>query len=137
MPTIFSILLTIHIILGVAAIVFLWTIWSKLKSEYNIKALKIYSVSGTISLFLSWLTGGYYYLYRYGGEVKPQILEGSQPWAHKFPFLAIVITVIMFKYGDDLENDQRLKQLLSRLSLVAATLSALMAIMGFIISSAH
>lgn len=150
MPELFKNLLSFHIFLGVGATAIFGYVWMNLKNpDYKITAVKILSVLGTLALFASWIIGGYYYLYYYGANVKPKILAGSQPWAHKLimeakehiflimPFIAIVSLLAVFLLKDKFETEPQIKKSVSALFALNAILGILMIIMGFIISGAH
>lgn len=150
MPELFKNLLSLHIMLGVIATAVFGYIWLQLRNpEYKLKNIKLYSVAGIFSLFASWVTGGYYYLYYYGSKVKPVILSGNWPWAHKLimeakehiflimPFLGLVVLAIVFGLGEQLKNDLKLKKYLEIVSFLTAGIGAIMIIMGFIISNAY
>lgn len=151
MQELFQNLLSLHIIAGFGAIFAFGYFWLQLKNpEYKQKALKILSAVGALSIFASWIIGGYYYLYWYGAKVKPAILVGDWPWAHKLimeskehifliiPLLSIVLLLnAILIPKEQIMSDLKLKTLISRLACVAVCLSIIMAVTGFIISSAH
>lgn len=149
MPELFQNLLSLHLFLGMGAIFSLGYAWMTFKDpDYKINNIKILSVLGTLAIFSSWVTGGYYYLYHYGSSVKPAILAGSRPWAHRLimeakehiflilPFLAIVTLIAVLLSEDKLKTDPQIKKYISALFALSTILSILMMIMGFIISSA-
>jgi hypothetical protein len=104
------------------------------------------------ALFLTsgcWIAGGYNYLTAYGSEVKPVILAGPQPWAHKvvmeakdhvFVFLPIIvfalcITLSTLDRGAFLA-DTKFRRALAMIALLALFMVLLMFLMGAIISNA-
>jgi len=102
---------------------------------------------GTIIFFLSWFTGGYYYVNTYGPEVKPVIKAGPQPWAHGvvmeakehifliLPILALATLFFVGEYGKDaLKKKDTRKGLLILIGLNIA-IGILMAVFGYFISS--
>lgn len=151
MPELFKTLLSLHVLFGVAAIFIIGYLWMSLKNpDSKGIILKLLSLGGFLALLTSWMTGGYYYLYYYGTSVKPAILAGSQPWAHKLvmetkehifiiiPFLSITLLALIFKIDfSSPEINQDLKKSITKIAFIATTISALMAVMGFIISGAH
>jgi glycopeptide antibiotics resistance protein len=90
-------------------------------SPERIKRAKLVALIGVVFLFLSWFTGGYYYVNIYGNNVKPLIKEGPFPWAHSIvtetkehvflflPFLAILNYAAIKKYEKELVNDKKLE----------------------------
>lgn len=151
MPELFQNLLSLHIIAGFGAIFAFGYFWLQLKNpEYKQRALKILSAVGALSVFASWVVGGYYYLYWYGAKVKPAILAGAWPWAHKLimeskehifliiPFLSVTLLICAILIPkEQMINDPKLKTIISRLACVVVCLSIIMAVTGFIISAAH
>ena len=97
--------LVAHIILGLIAIAALYAVWmGLLKKRLAARFLAWSAWISAISFFLSWLSGGYYYVVHYGKAVKPLIKAGPYPWAHTvvmeakehiflfLPFCALVVT---------------------------------------------
>lgn len=150
MSQLFQNLLTLHIILGVAATTAFGYVWIQFKNpDYKISGVKILSFFGALAIFSSWAIGGYYYVYYYGSKVKPQILAGSQPWAHKLvmeakehiflimPIIAVVTLLAVFILKDKFETDPQIKKSVSALFALNAIFGGLMMIAGFIISGSH
>lgn len=98
------------------------------------------------SLLLSWAFGAYYYVIHYGGAVKPRILEGPYPWAHKvimeakehafllMPFLVMVALLAVYILRR--AENPALKTATSVLLAVTLVLGALIAGAGVLISGA-
>lgn len=150
MPQLFQNLLTLHVVLGVAATAAFGYVWMQFKNpDYKISGVKILSFSGTSALFASWIIGGYYYVYYYGSKVKPQIIAGSQPWAHKLvmeakehiflimPVIAVAALLAIFILKDKFETELQIKKSVSALFALNAIFGVLMMIAGFIISGSH
>src|SRR3989344_6181175 len=105
-------LIGIHAFLGEAGIIaFLWVFIELLNPvSSGVKRAKLAALLGVIFLFLSWFTGGFYYVKYYGTNVKPIIKEGPQPWAHGIfmetkehiflflPFLSLLTYSLIKKY---------------------------------------
>lgn len=140
-----------HIFLGLIGIIFFYAVLMLLFKpidEKRLKFLKLYSLLGFISFLLSWITGGYYYLYYYGDKVKPIIKAGSYPWAHTIimetkehiflflPFVALVIAVMFYLLGSNLEQNQKIKNSVIALSIITIVIGTLISLMGIIISGA-
>ena len=134
--------LVVHVVLGVLGVAAFYLAWMwLLKERPNASGLRKASLKGTIFLILSWLAGGYYYAAYYGGAVKSAIKAGPNPWAHAvfmeakehiflfLPFLAVVLTVVIFSSGEDLSENRALKS-------AAAALAGTLAILGIIITLA-
>lgn len=150
MPQLFQNLLTLHVVLGISATIAFGYAWMNLNNpDYKILNVKILSILGTLALFASWITGGYYYLYYYGASIKPKILAGSQPWGHKLimeakehifliiPVTAIAALLSIFLLQDKFQADPQIKKSVSALLTISTILGVLMIVMGFIISGAH
>ncbi len=151
MPELFKILLSLHISLGVATIIAFGYLWALLKNpETKNMYLKLISLGGFLTLFASWITGGYYYVHYYGKFVKPAILSGSQPFAHKLimeskehifiiiPFLSLVLLSLILKIDFSSANiNKNFKITVTRMAMLVEIFLVLMAIMGFIISGAY
>lgn len=149
-PELFKNLLSLHIFLGVGATAAFGYAWMQFKNpDYKMLNVKILSILGALAIFSSWITGGYYYLYYYGANIKPQILAGSQPWAHKLimetkehifliiPVIAVTILLSVFLLKDEFQTEPQIKKSVSALLALNAILGILMMVMGFIISGAH
>ena len=97
-----------------------------------------------LGFLLSWMTGAYYYVVHYGVAVKPRIVSGEFPWAHKIfmeakehvflliPFLAVVALFAVYALRE-VENPA-LKSAASALIATALVLGILVAAAGVIIS---
>jgi Na+-transporting methylmalonyl-CoA/oxaloacetate decarboxylase gamma subunit len=131
------------------ALAFLWVVIELINpTDGRVRRATKVACFGVILLFLSWITGGYYYLTNYQVAVKALIKAGPYPWAHSvitevkehvfmfLPFLAIVVWGILKQYGTALVED---KKNLARSVLILAAfiflLSFLIAGMGYLISS--
>lgn len=145
-----SILIGAHAFLGEIGIAcFLWVFIEMLNpTESSIKRAKIASLIGVILFFASWIVGGYYYATDYGASVKPVIKEGPQPWAHLIlmevkehiflflPFISILAYSLISKFQLN-QKDSKTKKSISLLSLLIIFMGALMALMGYLISSSY
>jgi hypothetical protein len=96
-----------------------------------------------------WIAGGYSYLTIYGSQVKPVILEGTQPWAHEivmeakehiFVFLPIIVFALSITLyildRDTFLNDLKSRHALTIIAYMALFMVLLMFLMGAIISNA-
>jgi ABC-type Na+ efflux pump permease subunit len=144
-----QILIFIHAGMGeIGAIAFLWALIELLNSTpQRVNRAKIAILIGVVFLFASWLVGGYYYVDFYGGNVKPFIKEGPQPWAHSvvtetkehvflfLPFLALFAYGFILRFGDALSRKKELARALVVLCGLIVLIAFAMAGMGYIISS--
>src|SRR3989344_6630876 len=142
-------LIGIHAALGeLGAIAFLWVFIELINPiPKRVKRAKVVASIAVILLFLSWFTGGYYYVNYYGTNVKPIIKEGPQPWAHSvftetkehvflfIPFLALLNYFIIKKYEGTLIKDRKIRKAVMVLSLLITVLAFAMAGMGYMIST--
>jgi len=143
-------LIGLHAVLGeLSALAFLWVMVEMLSpTEGRIRRAKMIAGFGVILIFLSWITGGYYYLTDYQATVKAVIKAGPYPWAHSvitetkehvfifLPFLAIVVWGTLKQYGNDLiENKRDLARAIMILAGFIVLVAFSMAGMGYLISS--
>lgn len=149
MTPLLIILLAAHILFGLGLVLMHYSIWINLAKESPpIAYLKKISKISFVSALLAWLAGGYYYVVYYGTQVKPVIKAGKYAWAHSvfmeakehifllLPFLAIVLAVVIGKYGDELENSGQLKKQLTILAGISFWLGVFVTLAGPIISGA-
>lgn len=125
--------------LGVAA--FVWVFIELLSNKPALHRVRNAAIVGTIAFFISWFTGGYYYLVQYGPNVKPLIKAGAQPWIHSIvmeikehiflfmPILALLTTALVNNYKTTY------KKIIQKNSVLIVILGALMMTMGYIIST--
>lgn len=143
MSLLFQNLLVWHILLGLAGICFFVAVLVGLmRSNFNLKFLKISSLLGLLSLIGAWVTGGYYYVSYYGSVVKPIIKSGAYPLAHSIfmevkehiflfiPFLAAVLVLAIWLTGTNF------KKPLSVVALSIVVLGVAITLMGMIVSGA-
>ncbi|MBT3642999.1 hypothetical protein HN604_03945 [archaeon] len=148
-----STLVGLHVAISEIGIVaFLWAFIDILNpNPERIKRAKLLALIGTVLFFISWLSGGYYYVDTYGVDVKPLIKAGPQPWAHSIimeakehiflmlPFLGFICYAFIRKYEKELAkgtNKQTRKAVLLLLGLTIF-LGVLMAFFGYLISSGY
>ena len=149
MNSLFPTLLILHVFSGLAGVILFYILWlSLLGRRPSIGLWRFSSLTGLVSFLVSWLTGGYYYVYRYGSAVKPLIKQGPFPLAHAvfmeakehiflfLPFLALVLFLAIWLKGETLAADGRIKRPLSWLSGSVFLLGALVTLFGVIVSGA-
>lgn len=144
-----------HILIGLHAglgelgiLAFVWVFIELLNpTETRLKRAKIAAIIGSLSFFLSWISGGYYYVEFYGSIVKPLIKDGPTPWAHSvitetkehvflfLPFLSLFVTGLLCKYSDNVHKIKKYRVHILLLSGLIFVLGASMAGMGYLISS--
>lgn len=138
-----------HIFLGVAAVIFLYTVWLGLvHKQMRPAALRTRSMWAFVLTFLSWLTGAFYYVTYYGTAVKPVIKAGSYPWAHTImteskehfflflPLLAFVLWMVVWAMGDRLQTEETLRRALAWVSAVTTCIGIAVTLFGVAISGA-
>ncbi|MFQ5977312.1 MAG: hypothetical protein ACE5OZ_04165 [Candidatus Heimdallarchaeota archaeon] len=144
-----DVLIEIHALAGILSIFafFLIIIEFLTPTENAIKKIKIFSLLGTFLIFVSWVVGGYYYVTYYGDDVKPAIKESSEPWIHSvgmetkehiflfLPFLAILVTSLIFNYDINLLKNEQAKNSVLMLCTLIILLDLTVAGMGFLISA--
>jgi len=132
--------------LGIAS--FLWVFIELLNPDKKrVQRAKIAALLGTIFIFASWLAGGYYYVQFYGDAVKPIIKAGPQPWAHSIfteikehvflflPFLSLLTFYTIKRYEKEIIKNNKVKRAVLLLSIIIIIIGAMMAGMGYLISS--
>jgi len=146
MSTLFAVLLTAHIILGVVGLIANYaTLIALLKKSASKTFLVASATIAAVSYVLSWLAGGYYYVLYYGDTVKPLIKEGVYPWAHlifmewkehvflMLPPAAVVLALVIW-LSQRSESDARLSRSLVFLTATITVLATLITLSGIIIS---
>ena len=142
-----SILLSVHIIIGVIGIIASYaTLLWLFKKNISVRLLKISSITAFVAYITAWITGGYYYVVYYGSNVKPIIKDGPNPWAHSIimetkehiflflPLLAFVILLTVWFKGNNLQENRPLRNALALVVLITLIISVFMALGGVIIS---
>ncbi len=141
--------LVAHIILGLIAIAALYAVWmGLLKKRLAARFLAWSAWISAISFFLSWLSGGYYYVVHYGKAVKPLIKAGPYPWAHTvvmeakehiflfLPFCALVIALAISFLGPKIEEYPVIRRALAFLTGIAVFVGIAITLSGVLISGA-
>lgn len=146
----YKLLIAIHASAGISAIFAFLLVFVELlhPREKSVNRAKIFSLLGTMLIFVSWLAGGYYYVTYYGSYIKPVIKEGPTPWIHGvimetkehvflfLPFLSILALSIIFKFDANLLKNNKAKLSVSLLSALIVLIGLTIAAMGYLISAA-
>ena len=139
--------LSIHVLIGVTGIIasYATLIWL-FKRNVPVRLLKISSLTAFVAYITAWITGGYYYVIYYGGNVKPIIKEGPTPWVHLIimevkehiflflPLLSFVVLLVVWLNGNKLQENRRLRNALALVALITLVIAVLMALGGVVIS---
>ncbi len=97
-----------------------------------------------------WIVGGYYYLTVYASQLKPIIVEGAQPWAHRIimetkehvflflPVISIALTLMLIWLGKDqtLFDDSKVRKAIIAVALLALVMIIVTFVFGALISNA-
>ncbi|NQV93344.1 hypothetical protein HQ403_02495 [Candidatus Kaiserbacteria bacterium] len=147
MSQIFIITLIVHVISGLVGFIATYAILMALfRKESSIRVLRFSSALAFLSYMTSWLMGGYYYVLRYGPEVKPVIKSGDNPWAHSFfmetkehiflllPVLTFMLALIFFVRGEEVVSKGRMKRAVIYITVLTALLALFITASGIIIS---
>ena len=147
MNTGFALALSTHVITGVIAVIATFlVVLALLKSTPDIKRLRITSVLAALSYYISWFTGGYYYWFHYGSNVKPVIKAGEYPWAHLvvmeakehifllLPVMSLLTVGFMFLSSKRLQNEPEFKSAVTFFVLVSLVLAVLITLAGMVIT---
>lgn len=147
MNSIFIITLSTHVIAGViglcASYALLMALFKKIPS---LRMLRATSLIAFLSYFLSWLAGGYYYVFYYGAKVKPVIQGGNYPWVHAvfmeskehlflfLPILTLTLTLILFLLGNDALTNRRIRHGVIAVASLVAVIALFVTLSGILIS---
>ena len=147
MDQIFAITLIVHVISGLVGFIATYAVLMALfRKKSSIKVLRFSSALAFLSYLTSWFTGGYYYIFRYGSEVKPVIKAGDNPWAHAFfmetkehvflllPILTFMLALVFFLRGDDVVSSGKMKRVVIYITVLTALLALFVTASGIIIS---
>ena len=142
-------LLIAHVAIGLIGVMASYAVlMGLLQRKVSLGFLKVAAWVATLSYFVTWFTGGYYYVFFYGKAVKPVIKAGAYPWAHTFvmetkehlflflPVLAVVLLVLVTRCGVVFDTHQNLKKYTALLSALTVLLGVFMALAGVVISGA-
>ncbi len=147
MSQIFVTTLIVHVIAGIVGFIATYAVLMSLcKRESSIKMLRFFSSLAFISYLTSWFAGGYYYVFRYGSEVKPIIKGGDSAWAHAFfmevkehlflllPVLTFMLALVFFLRGEDVVSKGKAKRAMMYLTVLTALLALFITVSGILIS---
>ncbi len=147
MDTIFTFTLITHVIAGVIGVMTLYAILMNLfKRKSSIRFLKFASVTAFVSYLMSWFSGGYYYVLRYGPEVKPLIKGGDYPFVHSFfmetkehlflllPILTFILMLVFFFREKEIVSGGKTKQALVYITVLSFVTALFITLSGILIS---
>lgn len=147
MTGIFATTLITHIAFGLVGFIATYaTLMVLLKREPSIKMLRVTSVTAFLSYLVSWLASGYYYVLKYGADVKPIVKDGNNPWAHSFfmetkehvflllPILTFMLALIFFLRGDEVASKGKMKQVVIYITVLTAILTLIITASGILVS---
>lgn len=147
MSSLLSSMLVLHVIIGLSGLIALHLAYMQLirRTPPYTLIIKAAWVS-VVLLFVSWVTGAYYYVVHYGTAVKPRILASGYPWAHSFfmeakehVFILMPFLVIIFALGAHTlrrAENPMLKRALTFLGAFVLILGIFITASGIIISGA-
>lgn len=147
MSNAFAIFLILHVILGLISVICSYAMLLQLvRKNTSLSFLKKTSLLNLLSIWGSWLTGGYYYVLYYGPNIKPLIIGGDYTWAHMIimeakehiflmmPFAATVFCALVFLLKDNFLTNEKLKRRTAALVVIFTILGTIMALSGVLIS---
>ena len=140
-----ELLLMPHVFFGVSAIMTaVWLIVEVVHtSESNIKRIKIGSILTTVSIWLSYVFGGFWYV-NYYAEDKAIIKGGLMPWAHSLImetkehmffvilFLSVFLSIVVF--SNKIIEDKSIRKLVIIIAGLTIFLSLGMEFMGALVA---
>lgn len=147
MSTLFAFALIAHVLAGIIGVMGTFiALLALLRSKPRITKLRVATLVAACGYFISWFSGGYYYWFYYGDNVKPVIKDGDFPWAHLIvmetkehvflllPLLSLVMLGAAYFSGKRLAEDLKYKNAVTYLSIVTFVLAVLIALSGILIS---
>ena len=147
MDSIFIITLSTHVIAGIIGLCASYALLMALfKRVPSLAVLRISSLVAFLSYFLSWLAGGYYYVFYYGANVKPVIQGGDYPWVHAvfmeskehlflfLPILTLALTLVFFFLGNDALVNRRTRHGIIAVASLIAVIALFVTLSGILIS---
>jgi hypothetical protein len=142
------VLVGLHLVFAIIGIdAMLWLLGEIIGRSNHRKRIFASALIGLAGFILSWIVGGYYYVRYYGAIVKPIILAGSAPWAHKIAMEAkehiflfiipLVVTILFAALMDQKTLDETgIRKPLVYLIACVVIIALGLGLMGFIISAA-
>ena len=144
-------LIFIHAIIGeIGLFAYLWVLVEMLNpTETRIRRAKIAAVIGVSCLLVAWVAGGFYYVDVYGSAIKPAIKASDAKWVHSIvmetkehvflflPFLAILTTSLISRFGNELIEHRVARKSVILLAGLIFLLGFSIAGMGVIIASGY
>lgn len=146
-------LVMIHSVFGaIAALALTWVI-IEMRYLTTTKGLARAKMASYIAAFFNivgcWIVGGYYYLTVYGSQLKPIILDGSQPWAHRIimetkehvflflPVLSLTLMLMLVWLGKDqtLFEDSNARRAIIALAVLGLVMILVIFVFGALISN--
>lgn len=149
MTTLITVTLVLHVLTGLAAGVAGYVIWTQLlREKFEPRTIRRWAYLGFFNIILSWITAAWYYVQYYGRNVKPLIIDGQYPWAHRFftewkehvflflPVLAAVLLFATWKLSPDDPTSQARRKVLIPLAAVYTLIVIALTLSGVFISGA-
>lgn len=106
MSTQYTVTLVLHVLSGLLGTAGAYALWLHLlRPKMNLPAIRAWAYSTFFFLMFAWVMSAWYYVRYYGASVKPVILAGKYPWAHKvfmewkehiFLFLPFMAAALLF-----------------------------------------
>lgn len=142
--------LIVHVLAGVIGVfLFGGVALELLKNKLSLRLLRWFSFFGFLSFAgVLWSSAGYYYVLYYGKAVKPVIKAGATPWVHTvimetkehiflfLPFAALVITLLFYLFGNNLDQNLKIKKAVFVLTAIVVIIGIAAILMGILISGA-
>ena len=138
-----------HVLIGIVGLIASYAVlMGLLKKKLPLTFLRVSAIIAFLSYLSSWGMGGYYYVLRYGSEVKPIIKSGDYPWAHALfmegkehiflfiPVLTFIIMILLWFLGDRIATEKRFRRPIILLALLTTTLAIFITAAGIVISGA-
>lgn len=146
MSAFFASLLTAHVLLGLLGVMLSFSVSLLLLKREVSRSVIRYSWYAATAYVLSWLTGGYYYWFHYGGKVKPVILGGEFKWAHAvimeakehaflfLPVATVALAIALHCMLEDMGTNPALKRAVTGVSVAITVLAVIVTLSGVLIT---
>ena len=141
--------LIIHVFAGVFGMISYYTVcMGFLKKMPHFRFLAWESAFGLASFIISWIFGGYYYIFYYGGIVKPFILGDERSFAHTIfmeakehiflfiPILSAVVLLMILLGKEEIAKNKDMRYGVASIAGLIVFLSVVLALSGMLISGA-
>lgn len=145
MGTLYAVTLSAHVILGIIGLIASFaTTLILFRQGGSVRRRTVWAWTACVAYIVSWLSGGYYYVFYYGGVVKPIIKEGPYAWGHlvfmefkEHAFLLLPVATFALAVAVSRVTEEKHPELLSSvrtLAVIITVIATIVTLSGIIIS---